>query len=218
MDVKAKLGEYPENEAQRELELRFPGLFAPGALDLVFTPRPSPPGKAPKGAAPRSATPGMPAWAFETRKYIGVYCDELNPELALHFGVKEGTALIVSKLTNDGPAAKAKIQVGDIIVRVDGQRVGTVDGLIDLVQRKEKGSRIKIEFLRDKKAMTAEVEVAEEESGGLLEPGSMEDFLRSWRGYTDAFSTEVRKWSSEDLPEMQKSLRDFVVKRSLRRI
>jgi len=218
MDVKAKLGEYPENEAQRELELRFPGLFAPGALDLVFTPRPSPPGKAPKGAAPRSATPGMPAWAFETRKYIGVYCDELNPELALHFGVKEGTALIVSKLTNDGPAAKAKIQVGDIIVRVDGQRVGTVDGLIDLVQRKEKGSRIKIEFLRDKKAMTAEVEVTEEESGGLLEPGSMEDFLRSWRGYTDAFSTEVRKWSSEDLPEMQKSLRDFVVKRNLRRI
>ena len=218
LDVKVKLGEYPEDEARREMELRFPGLFAPGQPDLVFTPRPSAPGKAPKGAAPRSAAPGMPGWAFESRKFIGVYCDELNPELAQHFGVKEGTALIVSKLTEDGPAAKAKIHVGDIIVRVDGQRVETVDGLIDLVQRKEKGAKVKIEFLRDKKAMTAEVEVAEEESGGLAGPESLQDFLESWRSYTDAFGTEVRKWKSDDLPEMQKSLRDFVVKRSLRRI
>jgi membrane-associated protease RseP (regulator of RpoE activity) len=200
------------------MELRFPGLFAPGQPDLVFTPRPSAPGKAPKGAAPRSAAPGTPGWAFESRKFIGVYCDELNPELAQHFGVKEGTALIVSKLTEDGPAAKAKIRVGDVIVRVDGQRVETVDGLIDLVQRKEKGAKVKIEFLRDKKGMTAEVEVAEEESGGLAGPESLRDFLESWRSYTDAFGAEVRKWTSDDLPEMQKSLRDFVVKRSLRRI
>ncbi len=147
-----------------------------GALPAgdVQVPAPSQPG-APKSAPKRispdmTLTPRAPAWTFETRKYIGLYCGELNPELAAHFGVKEGTALIVSKLTEGGPAAKAKLQVGDIIVSVDGRRVGTVNELIDHVQTKEKGTKIKLEVLRDKKPMTFEVEVAEDESGGP--PGS----------------------------------------------
>jgi S1-C subfamily serine protease len=219
MDVKVKLGEYPEDEARREMEARFPQLFRSDPRALLAAPGPATPEKTPKGAFPRSATPGrVPEGFFESRKYIGVYCNALNAELAEHFGVKEGTGLIIAKLTEDGPAEKAKMRVGDIIVRVDGKAVETVDRLIDLVQAKPKGSKVKIEFVRDKKAMTAEVEVAEEENSGLLGPESLQDFLESWRGYTDAFSTEVRKWSSEDLPEMQKSLKDFVVKRSLRRI
>jgi S1-C subfamily serine protease len=210
MEVKAKLGEYPEEEALREMEVRFPGLFAPGGLDMKFTPRPGAPEKTPEGAAPRMITPSMPGWAFESRKYIGVYCNELNVELAAHFGVKEGTGLIVTKLTEGGPAAKAKIQVGDVIVRVDGQRVDTVEELIDLVQDKAKGAKVKIEFLRDKKTMSADVEVAEEESGGLVGPDSLQEFLETWKGYTDAFRNE--------LPELQQSLKRLSIKGGWRRI
>ncbi len=47
MDIKVKLGEYPENEAFREMELRFPGIFGP---DM-------PP---PAAQAPKSALPGRP--------------------------------------------------------------------------------------------------------------------------------------------------------------
>ncbi|MCK7481481.1 MAG: PDZ domain-containing protein [Candidatus Moduliflexus flocculans] len=59
------------------------------------------------------------------------------------------------------------MRVGDIVVSVDGKRVETVNGLIDLVQAKDKGAKVKIEVLRDGKAVKFEVEVAEEESGGL---------------------------------------------------
>jgi serine protease Do len=45
MDVKVKLGEYPENEARREMDLKFPGLFPPGA--------PRPFAAPPKGVGPR---------------------------------------------------------------------------------------------------------------------------------------------------------------------
>ncbi|MBE3112812.1 MAG: PDZ domain-containing protein, partial [Acidobacteria bacterium] len=142
MDVKVKLGEYPENEAQREMEVRFPGLFGPEAPMPGTTPKSVFPEKAPRSDAPRPLAPKTPEWSYETRKFIGVYCGELNRELAEHFGVKEGTGLIVSKLTEGGPAEKAKLKVGDVIVLVDGKRVETVNDLIDLVQAKAKGTKV----------------------------------------------------------------------------
>jgi membrane-associated protease RseP (regulator of RpoE activity) len=218
MDIKVKLGEYPEDEALREMDIRFPGLFAPGAPSPLAKPKEGAPEKAPQQAVPRSLAPSVPGWAIESRKYIGVYCNALNAELAEHFGIKEGTGLIIAKLTPGGPAEKAKMRVGDIIVRVDGKAVETVDELIDLIQDKPKGAKVKIEFIRDKKAMTAEVEVAEDESGGPLGSDSLQDFLESWRGYTDAFRDELKKWSSDELPGRGQSPRSLTLKGGLRRI
>ena len=217
-DIKVKLGEYTEDEAQREMEVRFPGLFTPRSPDLRFTPRPSAPEKAPKEAAPRAITPRGVEGFFETRKYIGVYCNELNAELAEHFGVKEGKGLIIARLTEGGPAEKAKMKVGDIIVRVDGKAVGTVDELIDLIQAKPKRAKAKIEFVRDKKAMSAEVEVAEEESGDALASEDLQSFLENWRGYTDAFRDELKNWGSDDLASLRQGLKRLNLKGGLRRI
>ncbi len=211
LDVKVKLGEYLEDEARREMAVRFPDLFGMEERAPLVAPRPALPEKAAKGTAPRAAIPVLPGGFFESRKYIGVYCNELNAELAEHFGVKEGTGLIIAKLTEGGPAAKAKMRVGDVIVRVDGKRVETVDGLIDLVQAKDKGEKVKIEFLRDKKAMTAEVEVAEEESGPLGSE-SLRELLESWQGYTDAFRNELKGWSSDDLSSLRQGLTNISVK------
>ncbi|HMA53685.1 MAG TPA: PDZ domain-containing protein, partial [Acidobacteriota bacterium] len=216
MDVKVKLGELAEDEAMKEMDLRFPGLF--GRATPRPAPQPGAPGKAPRSDEPRPLAPGARSWSFESRKFIGVYCGELNPELAAHFGVKEGTALIISRLTEDGPAAKAKLQVGDIIVSVDGRRVGTVNELIDLVQAKPKGAKIRLEVLRDKKPMTVDVEVAEEESGGLLGSDDMRNFLESWQGYTDAVQNELRNWNIESSPSMRQGLKSFTLKGNLRRI
>ncbi len=216
MDVKVKLGEYPEDEARREMEIRFPDLFGTLERTPLDVPRPSLPEKAPDWAAPRTFRPRPPEGVFETRKYIGVYCNELNTELAEHFGIKEGTGLLVAKLTEDGPAANAKIRVGDVIVRVDGKRVETVDALIDLVQDKPKGAKVKVEFLRDKKTMTAEVEVAEEETGPFGSD-TLKDLLESWQGYTDAFRNELKEWGSDNLPALRQSLKNVSVK-GLRRI
>jgi len=219
MDIKVKLGEMAENEALREMEVRFPGLFRPAEPPAPFAaPKSVAPEKAPKPAAPRPLMPKTPEWSFETRKFIGVYCADLNRELAEHFGVKEGTGLLVSKLTQGGPAEKAKLQVGDVIVRVDGKRVETVNDLIDLVQAKAKGTKVKLEILRDKKTMTLDVEVAEEESGGFFESGEVQKFLESWQGYTDAFEKEIKKWQSGQLPELRQNMKKVNLKGFLRRI
>jgi len=218
MDVKVKLGELAEDAAMMEMTQRFPGLFERVTPVPAAPRKPGAPEAAPDRAVPRRAVPRTPQWAFESRRFIGVYCSELNLELAEHFGVKEGAALIVNRLTEGGPAEKAKLRVGDIIVRVDGKRVETVNELIDMVQDKPKGEKVKLEVLRDKKAMTFEVEVADEESGGLFESDGLRSFLESWQGYTDALQKELRTWDSERSPLVRQLTKGFALKGKARRI
>ena len=219
MDIKVKLGEFPENEAFREMELRFPGIFGPDMPPLsAQAPKLALPGMAARSDAPRPLAPKTQEWSFETRKSIGLYGRELNPELAAYFGVKEGMGLLVSKLDEGGPAEKAKLRVGDVIIRADGKRVESANDLIDLVLAKPKGSKIKLEILRDKKAMTIDVEVSEEEVGGLFDSGDFQGFLESWQGYTDAFKTELKKWQSEGMPELRQNMKKINQKGPLKRI
>lgn len=224
MDVKVKLGELAEDDAFKEMDARFPGLFGPGAPGPLIKEKPGAPGSPanpaikPKPGSPERRFTPRPEWTYESRKYIGVYCNELNRELAEHFGIKEGTGLLISRLTEDGPAAKAKIRVGDVIVAVDGKRVETVNELLDLVQAKEKGSKMKLEVLRDKKSTTFEVEVQEDKSGDPFESEDLQGFLESWQGYTDAFRNEIRKWQSEGTPELRQSLKKFSLRGGQRRI
>lgn len=195
-DVKVKLGEYAEADARREMEVRFPRLFPPGAPDKAVMAAPAQPSR-----------PARPAWVFEQQKYIGVYPMELNRELAEHYGVKEGTGLLVSRLTEGGPAAKAGLKVGDVIIRVDGRRVESTNDLIDRIQAKSKGDKVKAEVLRDKKTVNLEIEVAEDKSEGIFDPGSLRDALGSWQDYTDAFEMELRKWRSDHLPEIRENMK-----------
>lgn len=161
MELKVKLGEYPEAEAKRELELRFPGLFPPLTPPFAVTPK----GKAPK--PPKVfVSPKAREFSWERRKFVGVYLDELNTEMSEYFGVKEGTGLLVNRLTDKGPAQKAGLRVGDVIVKAEGKRVETVNELSGIVQDKKKGDKIKLEILREKKPLIFDVEVEEEESGG----------------------------------------------------
>ena len=156
MEVKVKLGEYPATEARRELEMRFPRLFPPAVPAHPAPEAPPKPGKVPK--APRILTERFGTWpGWEKRKYIGGYMESLNKELLDFFGVKEESGLLVNRLTKDGPAEKSGVKVGDVVVRVDGKKVDTVGGVSELIQDKKKGD------IRDKKPLTLEVEVAEEE-------------------------------------------------------
>jgi serine protease Do len=207
-EVKVKLGEYDASQAQKEMELRFPGIFPP-----LEPQGPAPSGKpfAWESPAPPGGGKGLPSkkpfGTIEMRKFIGVSCNPLNPELAAYFGVKEGTGLLVAKVTDKSPAQKAGLQVGDVIFRVDGQPIGSVNALIDLIQDKKKGDKLKVEFLRDKKAMSRDVEVEEEEVGGVFSSGDIRGLLESWQGYTDAFQDEILKWQGEYGPELRSNLK-----------
>jgi S1-C subfamily serine protease len=181
VEVKVKLGEYPEAEMKRELEAKFPRLFLRPTVPAVpapevGTPKPE---KAPR--PPRALMERFKVWpGWEKRKYIGTYMEALNKELLDFFGVKDESGLLINRLTKDGPAEKAGLKVGDVVVRVDGKKVTTVVALSELIQDKQKGDKVKLDIVRDKKPMSVEVEVAEEEGPSLSQFYSPEIYREVW--------------------------------------
>lgn len=83
------------------------------------------------------------------RSKIGVIIQPLTPELAKHFGVKKG--VLVSQVMKDGPAEKAGIKSGDIIIAVNDKPVSKISQLQKYIMRNPPGTKVKITIIRDGK-------------------------------------------------------------------
>jgi serine protease Do len=60
---------------------------------------------------------------------LGVSADELTPQLAQYFGVKQGKGVLVREVDSGTPAEKAGLKAGDCIVRVGSKEIGSVGDL-----------------------------------------------------------------------------------------
>jgi len=156
MDIKVKLGEYSEEDARRELEINFPGLFS----RFPAPTRPDKPTMTPR--LPRTPAPAPRLDEFFSRKFIGVTLQNLTKDLAGFFGVKDGEGLLVAEVAEDSPAQKAGLKAGDVILKADGEILEGPGVLSELIQDKKKGDKIKLDIVRDKKPMTVEVEIGEQ--------------------------------------------------------
>lgn len=204
IDVKVKLGEYSETNVRIELESKFPRLFfAPKPPQVPAVPKLLELRKLPK--PPEPPEPKMFSWSVKQRKYIGIYLEEINRELSVYFGVKEGRGLLVAKITKDSPAEKAGLKVGDVIIKADGIRTERAKDLTGVIQDKEKGKRIKLELLRNKKMKSIEVEIEEERSGFSYSYKDWEDYVDSWDSYSENLEKQYKKW--QDFEEYEKVMK-----------
>jgi len=176
-DVRVKLGEFTEEEVWKDFERKFPNLFRARPFEEL-----------------KFSRPEIFREGFGQRKYIGVYIQELNKELSEYFGVDKGTGLLIERIDEDGPADKAGLRVGDVIVNAGGMRVGSTQELSKLIQDKEKGDKITIEFIRDKKKRTVEVEVGEEETNlSYAFPGDAKPYVDIFRYRDNDFQKQYQK-------------------------
>jgi len=76
--------------------------------------------------------------------YLGVSVAPLNEEVRAMFGVPDAVAEGVAVLEPrpGSPAAKAGFQPGDVIVRFDGEAVGTPEQLVELVRARPAGTEV----------------------------------------------------------------------------
>ncbi len=206
IDVKVKLGEYSEKNVRIELESKFPRLFiAPKPPKPPLVPKLPELRKLPK--PPELPEPKIFSWGLEHRKYIGIYLEEINRELSEYFGVKEGRGLLVAKITKDSPAEKAGLKVGDVIIKADGIRTERARDLTGVIQDKEKGERIKLELLRNKKVRSVGVEIEEEKSGFSYSYKYWEGYVDSWDSYSKNLEKQYKKWQdSEEYEKLMKRL------------
>ena len=83
-----------------------------------------------------------------TRGRIGVAIQEVNQSLAESFGLKKTTGALVSSVEKDSPAAKAGIEPGDVILKVDGREINGSMDLTGHIANLKPGSSAKVEVWR----------------------------------------------------------------------
>jgi serine protease DegQ len=83
------------------------------------------------------------------RGYIGVEPQDVTPELAEAFKLPRRDGAIIAGVMRGGPAEKAGVKVGDILVGMDGKPVSNVTQMLNMIALLSPGSTARFRFLRD---------------------------------------------------------------------
>jgi len=96
------------------------------------------------------------------RSWLGVYIQEVTPEIAKQFGLPEDTnGVLVGDVIKDSPAEESGIERGDIIVRVNDEEVNSPGELQDKIRSIEIGEKANVEVVREGKEISFVVKIGE---------------------------------------------------------
>jgi serine protease Do len=98
-----------------------------------------------------------------TRGWIGVGIQEVTPELAKSFDLKDKKGALVSQVFKDGPADKAGIEQGDVILEFDGKVIAESKDLPRIVAANPVGKTVQVKLSRNGKTISKDVKIGEME-------------------------------------------------------
>jgi len=103
------------------------------------------------GKAPISPGSGREPRISSPITYLGVVIAEVAvvaPDLAVRLPIDPGTGLIVNEVLPDSPAARAGLQKGDVLIRLNGQVLVTPKQLQNIVQNRKPGDQVEMIYFR----------------------------------------------------------------------
>ncbi|HIC7209215.1 S1C family serine protease [Burkholderia stabilis] len=92
-----------------------------------------------------------------TRGWIGVEPQDVTPEIAESFGLQQKSGAIVAGVLQGGPADKAGIKPGDILVAVNGEEITDTTKLLNVVAQIKPGTPTKVHVVRKGKEFDVSV-------------------------------------------------------------
>ncbi|MGK5044336.1 Do family serine endopeptidase [Janthinobacterium sp. GB4P2] len=93
------------------------------------------------------------------RGWIGVETQDITPELAQSFGLQRTSGAIIAGVVRNGPADKAGIVPGDILLTVEGKPVGDTTEMLNLIAQLPPGGKAKMTVLRKNREAALDVMV-----------------------------------------------------------
>jgi serine protease Do len=100
-----------------------------------------------------------------TRGWLGVGIQEVTTELAQSFGLKEKKGALVAQVVKDGPAEKAGLEQGDVIVEFDGKEGVESKDLPRIVAAVPVGKAVSMKVWRGGKILNKEATIGQMEEG-----------------------------------------------------
>jgi serine protease Do len=113
--------------------------------------------------------------------YLGISMNDVTPENAHFFNLSDATGAIVAQVTPDSPASRAGLQNGDVIKRLNGEKLENGGALQMAIADVTPGTKVQLDILRNGHAQTvdltvgefhAKAEVANNQSGPNGAPGN----------------------------------------------
>ena len=92
-----------------------------------------------------------------TRAYIGILPQEITADLMEAFDLSEVSGVLVAKVEKDSPADKAGIQVGDVIIEFNGEKVPNVSKFRIAVATSKPGVQVPVKVIRNKDTLTLHI-------------------------------------------------------------
>ncbi len=114
------------------------------------------------------------------RGRIGVEIQDVNAQFAESFGLDRPRGALVAKVEEGGPADKAGVKFGDVILAVDGVNISRYGELSSRVSNMRPGSEVRLTIWRNRKEIEIDVRVAQlneqpERTASREEPGHLSD-------------------------------------------
>lgn len=114
----------------------------------------------------------------ETRRgWLGVRIQEVTADLAEGLGLDAAKGALVAGVTEDGPAAKAGIEPGDVVVSFDGKPVPEMDDLPRMVADTMIGKEVEVGVVRKGKPVTLKVVLGRLEESEVASGSAPDNFV-----------------------------------------
>jgi serine protease DegQ len=95
-----------------------------------------------------------------TRGFIGVEAQEITPELVESFKLPASNGALIAGVQKGGPAERAGVKPGDVLLAVNGKPVADPQGMLSVVAALQPGTKVPLKLRREARDLELEVEIA----------------------------------------------------------
>lgn len=91
--------------------------------------------------------------------FIGLTLGEITPQIAERLGLPDTRGALALSVPDGGPAAKAGIRPGDVLVKLDGEELASPEDLLAALRSRSPGQTVTVEFRRGTETQEVKVEL-----------------------------------------------------------
>ncbi len=95
-----------------------------------------------------------------TRGWLGVEAQDISPEIAQSLHLDDEAGALITGVLQTGPADKAGIKPGDVLLAIDGHTVVNGSEMLNLIAALKPGSRVNIKLKRDGRKLSTQALIA----------------------------------------------------------
>jgi serine protease Do len=109
-------------------------------------------------------------WLGRGPRKLGIEYQEVEGQLAKYFKLSEESGVLVTSVEAEGPAGKAGVKAGDVILELDGRKIGDGDDLRRAVAKAEPGREVGLTIQRDGRSLELKITPAGERRRERADP------------------------------------------------